>query len=219
MTAVAIDGPAGAGKSTIARAVAKALGWVYADTGAMYRAVALAALERGIDTDDEQALEDLVTSLDIEVSDDKVMVDGADVTERIRDAGVTEAVSSVSAHPRVRAALVQRQRRLADSSHVVMEGRDIGTTVLPDAAVKVFLTASLETRARRRCDQLGLPADSSTREEIERSLAARDEADSGRAASPLTQPPDAVVFDTTDKDVATLSQEIAALVGDVVDGR
>jgi cytidylate kinase len=205
---VAIDGPAGAGKSTVARAVADRLGWRYLDTGAMYRAVALAALEEGIDPEDGASLERLATSLDIGITDDRVTVDGRDVTAEIRSGSVTDAASKVSRHAGVRRALVGRQRALAQSGRVVIEGRDIGTVVVPDAALKVFLVASSGERARRRARQLGLPEDEGTLAGIERDLLARDEVDASRSESPFSQVPDAVVMDSTDKDVDQLAEEI-----------
>lgn len=211
MTAIAIDGPAGAGKSTVARAVARSLGYEYIDTGAMYRAIAWAALERGIDVRDGRALETLARSLPIETRGDGVVVDGRDATEAIRGPGVTSVVSLVSAHPAVRAAMMGRQRALARGRDVVMEGRDIASAVLPDAVVKVFLTASLEERARRRCRQLGRPEDAATLAATARELELRDTEDSTRAVSPLTRPVDAVVIDSSDRSVDEVVAEIAAL--------
>lgn len=205
---IAIDGPAGAGKSTVARAVADRLGWRYLDTGAMYRAVTLAALEKGIDPGDSATVERLADSLDIGISDDRVTVDERDVTAEIRSASVTDAVSRVAQHAGVRRALVDRQRALARAGRVVIVGRDIGTVVVPDAALKVFLVASSAERARRRARQLGLAEDEGTLAGIERDLIARDEVDASRSESPFSQAPDAVVMDSTDKDVDQLADEI-----------
>ena len=191
---IAIDGPAGAGKSSVARAVAAELGFRYLDTGAMYRAVALAALERSIDPHE---LTELAQNLDIDVSDGSVSLDGVDVTERIRGRDVTEIVPAVSAISGVRNAMARHQRAAARGGNVVIEGRDIGTVIVPDADVKIFLTASLEERARRRCAQLGLGCDAETLERVSKSIAARDAADSTRAASPLEAAPDAIVVDTS----------------------
>jgi len=209
MTVVAIDGPAGAGKSTVARGAADALGFDYLDTGAMYRAVALAALERGIDLDDEAALGELASSLDVDVDGRSVRLHGRDVADRIREPDVTEAVSKVSAHPSVRAAMVAQQRVMGARKDVVIEGRDIGTTVFPDAEVKIFLTASLDERARRRCEDLGLPCDAITIASVKASIAERDQADSERASSPLRRPTDAHEVDTTD---LTTQQVIDSIV-------
>ena len=199
MKALALDGPAGAGKSTVARAVARDLGWDYVDTGAMYRAVAAAALDRGIDPADEAALARLAEELDIEATGDWVAIDGEDATRRVRDRDVTELVSVVSAHPKVRRALVAKQRAAALRGSVVMEGRDIGTAVLPDADVKIFLTASLDERARRRWNEMD-PARRPDVEVVRDGIERRDDADTSRAASPLVRAPDAIVVDTTELD-------------------
>lgn len=208
MSVIAIDGPAGAGKSTVAKAVAEALGWRYLDTGAMYRIVALAALERGTSLDDPGALGALAEQLDMSVEEGRVLLEGDDVSERIRNHEVTRVASRVAAMQPVRDALVSRQRSVAERSDVVMEGRDIGSAVAPDAAVKVFLTASIEARARRRRAQLGLEADEATLRAIRVSLAERDDADARRAASPLARAKDAVVVDSTSKKIDEVVTEI-----------
>ena len=197
MTALAIDGPAGAGKSTVARAVASSLGWRYVDSGAMYRAIALAVLERGADPGDEDAVGAIAEAAEVDVDGRAVCLDGADVSDRIRTSDVTRIVSRISAHPRVRGALLDKQRTLATTGDVVMEGRDIGTVVAPDAEVKVFLTASVDERARRRALELGLPQDDGTISGMARALSERDTADATRDLSPLAQAPDAHVVDTT----------------------
>ena len=197
---VAIDGPAGAGKSTIARAVARALGFGYLDSGAMYRAAALAALERG------GAASEAVERADI-LTGDRVLLDGRDVTDAIRTPAVSEAASRVAANPKVRAALVPKQRALLRSGDWVAEGRDIGSVVAPDAAVKVFLTASPEERARRRAAELGADLDT-----VRRDQALRDAQDSAREHSPLERAPGAVELDTTDLDVDEVVARIVALV-------
>jgi cytidylate kinase len=189
---IAIDGPAGAGKSSVARAVAAALGFTYLDSGAMYRCVALAGIERGGDLDDAGAMGALARSLRIELDGDRVGLDGRDVSAAIREPRVTEASSRVSAHPPVREAMVARQRGLIEAGRYVAEGRDIGTVVSPDAPLKVFLTASAEERARRRAAQTG--------EDEAAVLAAqreRDERDETRAHSALRAADDAVEIDTT----------------------
>ncbi|MBW3594631.1 MAG: (d)CMP kinase [Actinobacteria bacterium] len=210
MTAVAIDGPAGAGKSTVARAVADALGFTYVDTGAMYRAIALRALERGIDPADAGAAAELASSVDLTLRDGGVYVDGRDVTGSIRSADVTRSSAQIATHAGVRAALVEMQRRMASAVDVVMEGRDIGTHVLPNAPVKVFLTASLDERAHRRAREVG--ADDGELDALRTAISERDEVDRGRVVSPLAQAPDAVVIDTTGRSVDEVVAEIVDLV-------
>jgi cytidylate kinase len=214
MTVVAIDGPAGAGKSTVARAVADALEFDHLDTGAMYRAVALAALEQGVELDDGDALGELARTIRLDVHGGAVRLNGRDVDGRIRDSDVNEAVSKVSAHPSVRDAMVTQQRTLGSRGDVVVEGRDIGTTVFPQAEVKVFLTASLEERARRRCEDLGLDCDPETIAEVKESLAERDRADSLRESSPLRRPRGATEVDTTELTAQQVVDAIVRLVRD-----
>jgi len=205
---VAIDGPAGSGKSTVARAVAGRLGVHYLDTGAMYRSVALAALERGVDPTDGEALAKLAGALDIEVGE-RVLVDGVDATTAIRGAEVTAVVSVVSAHPPVRAELVRRQRGWAeDHDGGVVEGRDIGTVVFPNADLKIFLTASEQERARRRQRDDEAPDVNAVAADIGR----RDTIDSTRAASPLRPADDAVVIDTTGHTVDEVVDQILGLL-------
>ncbi|HEX2235807.1 MAG TPA: (d)CMP kinase [Actinomycetota bacterium] len=206
MSVIAIDGPAGAGKSTVAAALARALGWSYLDTGAMYRAVALAALRAGTDLGDGAAVARVARAAEIEVDDGTVRLDGADVTDEIRSGPVTSAAPRVAALREVRDVLVERQRTIGERSDVVMEGRDIGAQVVPDAALKVYLTATLDERARRRLDQTGTP--DATREDVAAALARRDEIDASRAASPLARAPDAVVVDTTDLGVDDVVRRI-----------
>ncbi|HUE59146.1 MAG TPA: (d)CMP kinase [Acidimicrobiales bacterium] len=193
MRVIAIDGPAGSGKSTVAKAVASQLGLDYLDTGAMYRAVAFAAIRRGIDPEDAQRVADLARHIDLEVGE-AVKVDGADATIEIRSPEVTRAVSVVAANPAVRAELVARQREWAAAHDGgVVEGRDIGTVVFPDAQVKVYLTADDTERASRRSkEMLDLHYD-----QVAADIARRDHTDSTRASSPLSVAPDAVVLDTT----------------------
>jgi cytidylate kinase len=189
---IAIDGPAGAGKSTVARAVATALGFTYLDSGAMYRCAALAGIERGADLDEPDEMGALARSLRIELDDDQVELDGHDVGAAIREPRVTEASSRVSIHPPVREAMVERQRELIEAGRYVAEGRDIGTVVSPEAPLKVFLTASAEERARRRAAQTG--------EDETAVLAAqreRDERDESREHGALRAAGDAVEIDTT----------------------
>ncbi len=198
---VAIDGPAGAGKSTVARAVADELGFTYLDTGAMYRSVALAAAARGAEP------ASVASTLKIEPQGERILLDGLDVTEEIRAPDVSEAASRVAADPDVRRAVVEQQRRLISSGDWVAEGRDIGTVVAPDAEVKVFLTADPEERARRRAAELGLdPARVLAEQTI------RDERDRTREYSPLEPAAGAIVLDTTHMTLSDVVQRIAALV-------
>jgi cytidylate kinase len=189
---IAIDGPAGAGKSTVARGVAEALGFTYLDSGAMYRAVALAALRDGFDPDDGEALGPLAQRLDIRLADGRVELDGEDVTAAIREPEVTEAASRVSVHPQVREAMVGRQRELIEAGRYVAEGRDIGTVVSPDAPLKVYLTASAEERARRRAAESGGDAS-----EVLEAQTERDARDTEREIGSLRQADDAELIDTT----------------------
>ena len=219
MSVVAIDGPAGAGKTTIARAVASELGWDYLDTGAMYRAIALEALQQGVEPGDRERLAAVARAADIRCADRAIFLEGRDVSARIRERDVTRVVPMVAAHPAVRASLVARQREAAGTRDVVIEGRDIGTVVVPDALVKVFLTASLEERARRRAEQVGLDPSEPVLRETQATIAARDAADSGREASPLRKAPDAVEIDTTDKTIPEITREIVRLVEERLGGR
>jgi cytidylate kinase len=207
---VAIDGPGGSGKSTIARGIARALGWHVLDTGAMYRAVTLAALEEHAALDDEQACARIAAEHTIGVDDGITTIDGRDVSAEIRGPEVTASVSTVSAHPAVRAILVTRQRAwIAEHGAGVVEGRDIGTVVFPAAPVKVFLTASDEERARRRQQDEAASERAVAVEDVKSALARRDALDSGRAASPLRPADDAVVVDTTGR---TIDDVVAELV-------
>lgn len=201
---VTLDGPSGTGKSSVARDVAARLGAAYLDTGAMYRAATVAVLDAGVDLTDTDAVTRAVASADIQVGTsagaELVLVDGVDVAARIRGAEVTRTVSPVSAVPAVRRMLVDRQRTLvAEADAVVVEGRDIGTVVLPDATLKVYLTAAPEARAQRRAGQLGV-TDPAKIAEIAADLRRRDEYDSSRADSPLRPAVDAVVVDSTGLD-------------------
>jgi CMP/dCMP kinase len=209
---IAIDGPAGAGKSTVARGVADALGFTYLDSGAMYRCVALAALRRGADLDDERALGVLGREADIVLRAGRVELDGEDVTNAIRTPEVGEAASRVSVHPAVREAMVERQRGLIATGGYVAEGRDIGTVVAPDAPVKLFLTAAPEERARRRAAELGRRGIETGADEVRAAIEQRDRLDSTRSAAPLRTAEDAVVIDTTGLEVEQVVDRAAALV-------
>jgi CMP/dCMP kinase len=197
---VAIDGPAGAGKSTVARAAARALGFTYLDSGAMYRTVGLLTARDG------GPAAERADELDIRLGD-RVLANGEDVTEAIRTLEVSEAASTVATDPRVREALVKKQRELLSAGDWVAEGRDIGTVVAPDAEVKVYLTASPEERARRRAAELGTDVDT-----VMRDQALRDAQDMDRAHSPLRAAPDAVELDTTGLSVDEVVERIAELV-------
>lgn len=218
MIAVAIDGPAGAGKSTVARSAAKRLGFIYADTGALYRAVGLYMLEHGVDTDCQEdiaaAVHDGGITVEIVFMEDcqHVLLCGRDVTEQIRTPAVSMAASKVSAVPAVRKLLFRLQRDLAEKNNVIMDGRDIGTVVLPEAQVKVFLTASPEERARRRCAELcakGMDADFGT---VLREIRQRDEQDMERAVAPLKAADDAVILDTSDLDFEAVVARLLAII-------
>lgn len=205
---IAIDGPAGAGKSTVGRAVAKRLDLGYLDTGAMYRAVTFAALRRGVAVYDDDALARLVTEVRLEVDDHQVTVDGADATREIRSREVTDAVSVVAANSAVRAELVRRQRAWVDDHDGgVLEGRDIGSVVFPDASLKLFVTASPRVRAQRRVAQIGGDVD-----EVESSIIERDRKDSTRSDSPLLEADDAVVVDTSDLSIEQVVERIVGMV-------
>ncbi len=207
---IAIDGPAGAGKSTIGKALARRMELEYLDTGAMYRAVTAAALRRGVALDDLDAVGQLARGLDLEVGEGGVFADGHDVTAEIRGAEVTGAVSRVAANSAVRAELRARQRAWAEQrGGGVVEGRDIGTVVFPDAVLKLYLTASPRVRAERRVAEAGGDVD-----EIEASIAARDRYDSTRADSPLREADGAVLVDTTGHGIdAVLAHILGLLAG------
>ena len=196
---VAIDGPSGAGKSTAAKALAQRLGYTFIDTGAMYRALAWKALQRGVFLDDGKQLAALLQGTRIELVDGGrgVRLDGTDVTEAIRTREVSAAASHVSAHPAVRREMVARQQALGREGGVVLDGRDIGSAVFPDAEVKFYVDADPKARARRRHAELSEKGPSPSVAEIEREIHERDKKDSTRGDSPLTRTPDAVSIDTT----------------------
>jgi CMP/dCMP kinase len=206
---IAIDGPAGAGKSTVSRALAERLGFTYLDSGAMYRCVALACLRAGAALDSEEEAGRVAEGVVIELDGDAVRLDGEDVSAAIRAPEVSAAASRVSVHPRVRAAMVARQRALIDAGRYVAEGRDIGTVVAPDAPLKVFLTASADERARRRAAQTGEHA-----RNVLDAQAARDERDSSREHGAMRPADDAVEVDTTGLDVDEVVTRLAGVAAD-----
>lgn len=205
---IAIDGPAGAGKSTVARAVADILGFTHLDSGALYRAVALAALRDRLDPGDGKGLRQLADRLPLALDGRRVLLSGQDVTDAIRTPEVDRIVSTVASHPEVREAMVALQRRLGAKGDVVAEGRDIGTVVWPDAELKIFLTASLRERAERRLAERG---GGSGVQGMMKEIAARDENDRRRAVGPLRQAPDAIVLDTTGLSIDRVVRTIASL--------
>lgn len=212
---IAIDGPAAAGKSTIAKITAEKLGYTYIDTGAMYRALTHKALGLDIHTNDEVKLVELLQSLKIVLmptSDGQaVIVNEEDVTEEIRSERVTKAVSAIAAHNGVRELMVKKQRELSDVSGVVMDGRDIGTDVLPNAQLKIFMTASVEERAQRRHAENSKRGIDSSLAQLKEEISERDRADSEREVSPLRQADDAVFIDTTSMSIVEVADEISRL--------
>ena len=206
---IAIDGPAGAGKSSVAKALAERLDFTYLDSGAMYRCVALACLERGLDPEDATLTGELAETLEIVPGPGPVLLDGIDVSGEIRTERVTEAASRVSIHPEVRQVMVQAQRELIDTGRYVAEGRDIGTVVSPDSPLKVFLTASPEVRAERRALEAGEEAES-----VRRSIDQRDERDSSREHGRLEVAPDAVELDTSELGIDEVVERIAGLAAE-----
>lgn len=221
---IAIDGPAGAGKSTISKLLAKELGYVYIDTGAMYRAVGLKVLRCGYSSKDAEAAEQVLKTLDIDIRPSagaqKVFLDGEDVSELIRTPEVSIAASDVSAIPAVRLAMVELQRNLAASRNVIMDGRDIGTYVLPNADIKIFLTASPEDRALRRYRELIEKNVKADYDEVLNDMLYRDKNDSTRAMAPLCAAPDADIIDTTgnalEKSVEILREHIETRLKNVL---
>lgn len=210
---VAIDGPSGAGKGTVARSVAERLEYRHIDTGAMYRAVAWKALRQGIDLRDEAAVAALGAGAAFDLEAGRVVIDGADVARAIRTPEVDAAAATVARHPAVREVLVRRQRELGRGGGVVMEGRDIGTVVFPDADVKIYLDASPEERARRRAaDPAHAASEGRPLTDIATALAERDRSDSTRAVAPLAQAADAVVIDTTGMPIDDVVERILGIV-------
>ena len=213
---VAIDGPAGAGKSTIAKAIAKKMGYVYVDTGAMYRAMALYFIKAGIEADDEAkiaaSVDDIVVSIKYEDGQQHVILNGEDVTGMIRTEQVGNMASATSVFAPVRTKLVALQQELAKTTDVIMDGRDIGTVVLPNADVKIFLTASVECRAKRRFDELVAKGENPDFDKIAKDIEERDYRDSHREISPLKQADDAILVDSSDMNIDQVVETIISYI-------
>ncbi len=205
---ITIDGPAGSGKSTLAKQLAQKLDWTYCNTGAMYRAVTLACLERQVDLSDHDAIVQLCESLQISLVDNLVRIDNKDVTENIRSFAVNQNVSHVATIPRVRRALVRLQKQCTLEENIVMEGRDIGSVVCPSAKYKFYLDASIDTRAKRRILEYQTKGTDLNLEDMKKQLIERDNKDSYRLDSPLTIPTDAVMIDSTDKSIDQVLEQI-----------
>ncbi|MED3646728.1 (d)CMP kinase [Halalkalibacterium halodurans] len=213
---IAIDGPAGAGKSTVAKQVAQALSFLYIDTGAMYRALTYAAIKHHVSPDDEASLKSLLDSIEIKLVDEqaktRVYVNNTDVTDQVRTDEVTKSVSLVSSHGQVRKEMVRQQRLLAEDTNCVLDGRDIGTYVLPNAELKFFLTATVEERARRRYEENIQKGFKQSLEQLIKDIARRDEFDSNRSFAPLRKAEDAIEIDTTSLSISEVTQTIIGYV-------
>jgi cytidylate kinase len=209
---VAIDGPAGAGKSTIARRLADRLQFTYIDTGAMYRAVALWGWRQGVDMGDMHRMEQLASAADISLAPGRIELNGEDVTQEIRRPEVSNSASKIAVIPGVRRAMVAKQRAIGERSSVVMEGRDIGTVVFPDAAVKVYLDAQIAERVRRRLEEMRAKGETPDAEALAAQMKERDLRDSNRADSPLAQAPDAVYLDSTKLSLDEVEEAILKIV-------
>jgi cytidylate kinase len=209
---VAIDGPAGAGKSTIAKGLAARLGFTYIDTGAMYRAVALWAVRQGVDTGDMHRMEQLAVAAGIELSPGRIALNGEDVTDSIRTPEVSNGASKIAVIPGVRRAMVAKQREIGERTSVVMEGRDIGTVVFPNAQVKIFLDANPEERVRRRCEEMRAKGLEVNPEQLAAQMKERDQRDSTRVDAPLAQAPDAIYLDSTALGIEDVIESILKIV-------
>lgn len=215
---VAIDGPAGAGKSTIAKRLAKELSMIYVDTGAMYRTAALFSLREGVMADREDEIAAMMNRCEIDIAfreedqSQRMLLGGEDVTGLIRTEEVSRQASAISVYPKVRHILTEKQRQIARKSSVVMDGRDIGTVVLPDAKVKIFLTASIEARAKRRYEELLAKGEEADISVIERDMKERDERDSTRKEAPLKKAEDAILLDTSDLNVEEVLEKIRKII-------
>jgi cytidylate kinase len=205
---IAIDGPAGAGKSTIAKILAEKLGMNYIDTGAMYRAITLKAIENNIDFNDVSSLINLVNNTDIKISNSRIYLDSKDVTDKIRTPLVNQKVSKIAAISEIRKKMIYLQKKLAENGNVIMDGRDIGTVVLPNASLKFFITATVEERAKRRFLELKAKGHDVNYDYIKKEILSRDEQDMNRKISPLKPAEDAIVIDTSNKEIEEIIQEI-----------
>lgn len=219
---IAIDGPSGAGKSTLAKSLAAKLGYLYVDTGAIYRTIGYHVFSKGIDPKNEAAVSAELPAIQVELTYGEdglqhMLLNGQDVTKEIRLPEISMYASAVSAHPPVRAFLLEMQRQLARTSHVIMDGRDIGTVVLPDAKVKVFLTASAEERARRRCLELEQRGTPEPFEKVLKEIEERDWNDSHRAVAPLRQAEDAVLLDTTELNFEQSEEALLKIIEEKTD--
>ena len=213
---IAIDGPAGAGKSTIAKKLAKELGYVYVDTGAMYRAMAYYFLTNNISSDDEAAIAKACDNVNVSIAyknnEQQVLLNGENISDKIRNEEVGNMASATSVYPVVRTKLVELQRQLAQKENVIMDGRDIGTVVLPNANVKIYLTASSKVRAQRRFDELTEKGISCKFDEIEKDIIDRDYRDMHRETSPLKQADDAVLLDSSDMDIDEVVEKMKEII-------
>ena len=220
--AVAIDGPAGAGKSTIARRLAKSMNYIYVDTGALYRTVALSVMQNGIDANDVATVTKHINGIKVDImykgDEQRVLLDGNDVSDLIRTPEVSMMASKTSAIPEVRAFLLGLQRKLASEHNVVMDGRDIATVVLPDAKVKIFLTASPEVRAKRRYDELIAKGEDVKFEDVLADLIQRDEQDMNRAVAPLKPSEQSVIVDTSDLDLEGAVNAMREVINNCLSG-
>ncbi len=212
---IAIDGPAGSGKSTVAKIIAQELGFIYLDTGAMYRAVAWACIKGNIQLSGIDITEDFLKAIDIQFRNNKIFLNDIDVTTHIRTQEVHNMVSDVAKNQIVRQDLVIRQREIASENDVVMDGRDIGTVVLPYAQLKIFLTASIDARAKRRYDEMKLKGDNVSLEEIKKSMEKRDLQDTTRKYSPLKQASDAILIDTSEMSIDEVVEKILSLANEI----
>jgi len=218
---IAIDGPAGAGKSTVAKEVSRKLGLLYVDTGAMYRALAWLALKYGVDVENEQAVKELMAQHQLKFERSHygvldIVIDGQSLYGKLRSPEVSGVVSQISTHALIRAELTKVQRHFGERYSVVMDGRDVGTVVLPNADVKIFLTASIEERARRRRDELTRKGHNVTMQELFQTIGERDRRDSSRETAPLKQADDSYLVDSTGKDVSQVVDEILQIVERVI---
>lgn len=223
MINVAIDGPAGAGKSTVAKAIAREYGFIYVDTGAMYRALAYKAINNGIAVKDEENVIKMLSSTELNITynekGQRIILDGEDISDKIRTAQISMGASDISALPSVRRWLLDMQKDIASKNNCIMDGRDIGTTILPNADIKVFLTASVEERASRRYQELAAKGEAITLETVIEDVKTRDYNDSHRAVSPLKKADDAIELDTTTLDFGQVVDAIKAIIDEHIGGR